>query len=159
MYEMFEFEGGSSADGGDFVQSEFAGEHGPGKAHLLQLVDAGAVVDGHLGGGMQGQAGEKAADQSPEAGILNDQCIDADIREARQDVEDSRQFGFLNQRVAGQIEPAALLVRIDGHLRDFGQCEIFGLGPGREFGKAAIDSVGASVERGDKGLDAAGRGK
>ena len=159
MNEMLQFQRGLGADGGNFLQGQFTRQYGPAESQLLQHAHPGTVVDGHLGRGVQFQAGAEAMRQTPYRHVLHDDGIHAHQLQIGEQLRQFGQFALLDQAVDRHMQPGPALMRAGGHPFQFGDGEIFRLGPRGKVPRAAVHGVGAVFQRGEKSFQISGRGQ
>ena len=79
MAEDLNLNGGVLADVGDLVPGQLTGEHHTGHAQVGAQLDAVQVVDGHLGGGVDGQVGGCLTQHPQHAQVLDQHRVHADL--------------------------------------------------------------------------------
>ena len=138
-----------AADGDDFIDGEFPGEHHPLHAELLRQTDALGTGECHLRRGVQREIGTDRLDEAGGADGLDEHGVDARLSDGHDHLLELRQLVAEDERVERGValEPPTM-----EHGHEPGQVvdrEVRGPGPGVEAGlEAEIDGVGTVFDRG-----------
>ena len=148
MNEDFRLDAGRGGDVADLLEGQLTGQHDAREAHLRECLRPGPVVHRQLRARVQLQLREVAADEVVDAQVLDDERIDADVRDRGEVIDQFAEFILPHQCVDGDenAAPRREAVRVGRDLGKFIEREVLGLGAGREFLQAQVDRVGAVLE-------------
>ena len=145
------------ADELDLPEGQLPGQHHPGEAQLFTGQNAGQVVDGHLGGGMDGQLGGQGADHPGHAQVLDDEGVGPQLVELEDELLCPHQFPVGDQGVHGHIGLDAPQAAVPEGVHQFFAFQIFGIAAGVVVAGAEIYRVGAAPNGGDDAFHGARR--
>ena len=165
MDENFEgergFVGGALGvlDGVDFLDGIFAGEDDEFGAEFAGEFHAGVAGDGHLGGAVDGEVGGDFADETADAGVLDDGGVHARGDDGAQVVLGVGELVGEDEDVEGDVAADAALVEKLHERGEVGLREVFGAHAGVETLEAEVNGVGAILDGGAHALPVAGGGE
>ena len=136
----------------DLCQGQLSGEHHPGKAQVGRLFDPLQVMDGHLGGGVDGEIGGRGPDHPGHPQVLDDEGVGPQLAEAEHRLPGPGQLPVGEEGVEGDIgfdPPQA--AEAHGLLQVL-PLQIFGVAPGVEVPGAEIHGIGPAPDSGDDPL-------
>ena len=145
--EHFQFHAGSGGEHLlDLFQGRLAFQNHPFDAQIPGEGDPRRVMQPHLSGGMNGQAGEIVPDQPQRAGILHDHSIGAQQFQCRQFFCGVAKFVLLDERIEGDIDFFSVSACVAKQFAHIFMGEIFGPFPGVEAFQARINRVRAGIK-------------
>ena len=159
MGEDLDFDGGALADGFNLIPAQLPGEHRPGEAQIGGHLHPVQVVEGHLGGGVDGQIGDDLAEHPQHAQILNEHRVGADGAGLGGHLRRLRQLPVGEQGVEGQVDLRPPQVAIRNRRRKLLLREIFRVAAGVKVPVPQIDGVGAVLNSRRHGLHGPGGGE
>lgn len=115
-------------------------------------------VDGQLGGGMDGQVGDRLAQHAHHAQVLDDHRVHADGAGVGGNFGGPGQLPVGEQGVQGQVDLAPPQVAIRNRRRSLLSREVFRVAAGVEISISKIDRVRSVLNGGGDRLHGAGRG-
>jgi hypothetical protein len=89
----------------DLIKREFTGKNNPGETLLRSPENTVSVMDGHLGGGMEGKVRDDLPCQRSDPGILHKNSVDTDRIKPDEVVCNSFQFAVVDERIDRDIDP------------------------------------------------------
>jgi hypothetical protein len=143
----------------ELAEGEFAGEDGLVDVEAFGEFESLRGGDGHLGGGVEAEAGGDAFDEFGEAEVLDDDGVDAGVFEVAELGFSVGEFGGEDEGVEGDVTFDAVGVE-EGHQAGeifFG--EVVGAQASVEAGHAEVDSVGTVGDSGAGAVPVTGGGK
>ena len=143
----------------ELAEGEFAGENGLVDVEAFGEFESLRGSDGHLGGGVEAEAGGDLFDEFGEAEVLDDDGVDAGVFEVAELGFGVGEFGGEDEGVEGDVAFDAVGVE-EGHQAGeifFG--EVVGAQAGVEAGHAEVDSVGTVGDSGAGAVPVAGGGE
>ena len=119
MAEYLDLDGGALADEFDLIPGQLPGQHHPAGPQVGAPLYPVQRVDGHLGGGVDGQVGDRLAQHAHHAQVLDDDRIHADGAGVGRHFGGSGQLPVGEQGVQGQMDLAAPEMAIRNRRRSF----------------------------------------
>ena len=119
MDEHFRLDAAGRRHVADFLERQLAGQDDASEAEPCQRLRPGPVVNGQLRAGVQFQLREVRAEDVVNAEVLENDGIDADVREGGEGFDEFGQFILTNESVDGDEDAAARREAV-GVGRDFG---------------------------------------
>ena len=160
VHEGFEAEPGyGRADRADVVERVLACEHHALDAQLLQEHRAARVVDRHLRGAVDLEAGIDALDEANEPDVLNDGRVDAAIDAGAEVRERVLQFTRLEEDVEREVDACAVSVGDEAGLFELVERKLRALVAGVELLDTEVNGVGSVRDGGADGVEGAGWGE
>ena len=146
-------------DGTDVRERVLAREDDALDPELAHDARATYVVDGHLRGAVNLEAGIDDLDQADEADILHDGGVDAAVDRFTKEDERLGELTRFQQDVQREVDAAAALVREPAGFGDLIQRELRAFVAGIEAIRAQIDGIGTVGEGGAHGVKRSSRGE
>jgi len=157
MDEGFGFDSAVPADMRDLFQAEFARQHDALDAEHRELFRPFQIVDSELRAGVQTELRKIFLSKPDNAHILHDNTVSIQIADECQRFECGRKFALLNERIEGDVNAAAEVMRAaDQFIERFGR-KISGLGAGGKARQAGVNGVRAVRQRGPRRFGRSGR--
>ncbi len=159
MNKHLDLERGCADNLFDLLSGALAGEHHPREAELFQPADALGVVDRHLGGRIQPQAGTAAPQQSGSAQVLYDRRIHARLAGGAGDLHQHGELLLQQDDIQRQIDLQTPDMTVLDRLRKVLACKICRIAAGVEHVNPEIDRVRTAGRRRAQALRTPSRGK
>ena len=157
--EHLDLHRGVLADVGDLVPAQLPAQHHPGEAQVGAGLHPVQGVDGHLGGGVEGQVGGDLPEHPGHPQVLDDDGVHPDPAGVGGLFGGPGQLPVGEQGVQGQVDPGPPEMAVRNRRRGLLRGEIFGVAAGVEVPVAQIDAVRPVLYGGGHRLHGAGGGE
>ena len=158
--EDLQLNGGVGGDEFDLIAIQLPGQYHARHAQLGRGVDAGQIVDGHLGAGVQRQIRADSPQHAGRAQVLHQHGVRAAVAEEAARLRDGVQLPVADQRVQRDVDLAAALPAVFYGIEIFPAAEVFRAPAGVEgILQPQIDGVRAVLHGGHHRLRAPRGGK
>ena len=152
--EHLDLDGGVLADVGDVRPGQLPGQHRPGDAQIRGLLHPVQTVEGHLGGGVEGQVGGGLPQGAHQPQVLDQGGVHAQLGRLDGAVHRVPHLPVGAQGVKGEVHLHPPEMAVGNRRGKFVPAEVPGTPAGVELSEAQIDRVRPCAHRGAQGLRA-----
>lgn len=156
MDEGFRFDPAVPADVRDFFQTQLARQHHPLESKRRKLFRPFQIVDGELCAGVQSELRKVFLRQPNDAHILNDHTVRVEVADRRQRFERGIEFTLLDERIEGDVNTTAEVMRVADQLVERLGGEIARLSAGGKARQSGVNGVRAIRQRGPRRIRRSG---